>query len=210
MDHIKTLTERYPDLLPCADSIRAAYEILLDCYKTDGKVLVCGNGGSASDSEHIVGELMKGFRRKRPMPPGLQEKFRQAYGEEGLFIADRLQRGLPAISLVSQTALMTAFANDVSADLVYAQQVYAYGKPGDALIALSTSGRARNIITALQVARVLGMRTVGLTGEDGGNMLPYCDAAILAPSDSTASVQERHLPIYHTLCVMLEEAFFET
>ncbi|RPI81839.1 MAG: SIS domain-containing protein [Chloroflexi bacterium] len=210
MDHMNVLIERYPDLLPCIQDIRDAYQFLFDCYQNGGKVLVCGNGGSASDSEHIVGELMKGFSLKRPLPPDLQEKFKQAYGEDGVFIAERLQGGLPAISLVSQISLLTAFANDVSADLIFAQQVYAYGKPGDVLIAISTSGRAKNIITALQVAKIVGLRTVGLTARDGGEMPPYCDTAIRVPAHSTASAQERHLPIYHTLCAMLEEAFFST
>ncbi len=202
------LIERYPDLSDCADDITAVYERLRVTFASGGKLLVCGNGGSAADSEHIVGELMKGFRSKRPVSAGMRDRLRANFPDHGGYLADHLQGALPAISLVSHVALTTAFANDVAADLVFAQQVYGYGRAGDALLAISTSGNAPNVLHALRVARVLGLHTLGLTGSSGGAMVALCDVAIRVPHTDTARVQERHLPVYHALCAMLEEAFF--
>lgn len=199
---------KYPELTACREEIERAFRTIRDCYAEGGKMLLAGNGGSAADCEHIVGELMKGFMSKRPIPAQMRQKLIQFGEAEGRYMADRLQGALPAISLVSQSAIATAYANDVAADMVFAQQVYGYGKPGDVLVGLSTSGNSRNVVRALQVARALGMRTVGMTGRDGGEMKRYCDVTICAPYESTPDIQERHLPIYHTLCVMLEHHFF--
>ncbi|WP_409341451.1 SIS domain-containing protein [Paenibacillus sp. MBLB4367] len=198
---------KYPELSECAEDIGRAFEAMRDCYRSGGKVLLAGNGGSASDCEHIVGELMKGFMSKRPVPQPMRERLSR-FAEEGEYLADRLQGALPAISLVSHTALATAYANDVAADMVFAQQVYGYGRPGDVLIGLSTSGNSRNVLHALQVAKALDMRTIGLTGRSGGRMTELCDVTIRVLHDCTPDIQERHLPVYHTLCMMLEEEFF--
>jgi len=207
-DHLQTLIGHYPELAACAVDIRAAYDRLHATFRRGGKALICGNGGSAADSEHIAGELMKGYRLPRPLPDAARCQIADANPEDGAYLVDHLQGALPAISLVSQTALISAFANDVAADMVYAQQVYGYGRPGDALIAISTSGNAPNVIRAVQVGRALGLATIGLTGGSGGRLKALCDIAICVPAGSTAAIQERHLPIYHTLCAMLEEAFF--
>lgn len=205
---IQKLLDNYPELLPVVDQIKQAYEILKQCYKDGGKLLLCGNGGSASDCEHIVGELMKGFVSKRPVSTEVREKLKKFGGEQGKYLADHLQGALPAISLVSHTALMTAFVNDVAADMVFAQQVFGYAKPNDVVLGISTSGHSGNVIRALQVANAIGVKTLGLTGKSGGQMIDICDAVICVPRENTADVQERHLPIYHTLCMMLEKEFF--
>jgi D-sedoheptulose 7-phosphate isomerase len=185
-----------------------AFELLKSCYEQGGKLMICGSGGSAADSEHIVGELMKGFKLKRSLPEAARVKLTEAFPQEGAHLADQLQGALPALSLVSQTALITAVANDVDADLIYAQQVYGYGRPGDALLGISTSGNSANILHALRVARTLGLHTVGLTGRGGGEMKALCDVTICVPEDETLQIQERHLPVYHALCELLEQAFF--
>jgi D-sedoheptulose 7-phosphate isomerase len=189
-------------------SIQAAFALLQSMYQQGGKLLICGNGGSAADSEHIVGELMKAFNLPRPLPVSVRDKFIAAFPNDGAALASKLQGALPAISLVSHTSLFTAFANDVASDMVFAQQVYGYGKAGDALLGISTSGTSKNVIYALQVARTLGLRTIGLTGHNGGKMPDLCDVTICVPYESTPDIQERHLPVYHALCLMLEEAFF--
>lgn len=203
------LAERYPDLRPCLPDVQAAYALLENAYVGGGKVLVCGNGGSASDSDHIVGELMKGFMQKRPIPAAFREKLSSLFPDEGDRIGARLQGALPAISLPAHSALATAFANDVDPELVFAQQVYGYGRPGDVLIGLSTSGNSANVLQALRVARALGLRTLGLTGKDGGKMKALCDTTIRVPYTSTPEIQERHLPIYHALCIAVEKRFFD-
>jgi len=211
MQHIlETMVTKYPELQSCRNETEQAGQLLIDAYRGGGKLLVCGNGGSAADSEHIVGELMKGFMSRRPVSDEFRTLLAGLYpeSEEGRFLAERLQGALPAISLVSQTALLTAFANDVSAETVFAQQVYGYGRPGDVLIGLSTSGSSMNVVRAIQVAKALGLRTIGLTGADGGRMRALCDVTIRVPYDRTPDIQERHLPIYHALCVAVEEAFF--
>ncbi len=196
----------YPVLSPCRESIRNAYEILEDTYKNGGKLLVCGNGGSAADCEHIVGELMKGFKLPRALENGDIMPFLQhADGEK---IARGLQKGLPAISLVSHTGLMTAFLNDCDPDLVFAQQVYGYMTTGDTLVALSTSGNSANVVNAVITAKAKGGKAIALSGECGGKLDSLCDEIIKLPSCDTARVQEYTLPVYHTLCAMLEEDFF--
>lgn len=199
-DYLKFMTDRYPALEGVSGDVKEAFEILKTSYENGGKLLVCGNGGSASDSEHIVGELMKGFYKKRPLP----ETEKEAIGEISAF----LQGALPAIALTGHPALTTAFSNDVRADMTFAQQVYGYGKAGDVLIALSTSGNSVNVLHAATVAKAENLAVIGLTGQDGGRLREICDVCIAVPARVTAEIQEYHLPVYHTLCAMLEDYFF--
>jgi phosphoheptose isomerase len=208
MAPLNSLTQKYPDLEGCLPAIQSAYHIMQNAFLQGKKLLVCGNGGSAADSEHIVGELMKGFRLPRRIPVDLVQKLVASYPHHGAYVAAHLQGALPTISLVSQTSLMTAFSNDVAPDLVFAQQVYGYGRSGDVLLALSTSGLSRNVIYALEVARTLEMQTVGLTGKSGGTMRDLCTVTIQVPWEQTPDIQERHLAVYHALCAMLEDRFF--
>lgn len=205
---LEELFIRYSQLEQCRNSIEKAFSILKECYEDSGKILVCGNGGSAADSEHIVGELMKGFLLKRPIEEKEKEKIKTAFPEDWQYLSDHLQGAIPAISLVSQSAIFTAYVNDVAADMVYAQQVYGYAKEGDVLIGLSTSGNSQNVVNAIRVARTFGMKTVGMTGENGGTLKELCDVTIKVPACETFRIQEYHLPIYHALCVMLEMEFF--
>ncbi len=197
-----------PRLEICSDSILKAFRILQQCYNSGGKVLICGNGGSAADSEHIVGELMKGFIKKRPILHDDIKKLQETYPEEWKYLANNLQGALPAISLVSQSAVSSAFINDISPDMVYAQLVYGYHKTGDVLIGLSTSGSSKNIVNAIKTAKAFNMPTIGFTGETGGVMHRLCDVTITVPARETYKVQEYHLPIYHALCAMIEAEFF--
>ncbi len=206
--HLARLVDRYPDLQATTDDIAAGYEMLRACFAGGGKALFCGNGGSAADCEHIVGELMKGYLLPRPIAPTTGHRLREAYGDDGDYLAGHLQGALPAISLVSQVGLITAYANDVAPDMIFAQQVYGYGRPGDVLVGISTSGTSRNVLHALRVARAMELRTLGFSGESGGAMAGLCDTLVRAPWQATAYVQERHLAIYHALCAMLEEALF--
>ena len=206
--YIQRLVDHYPDLAVCVDAIEATYSIMEAAFQQRRKLLVCGNGGSAADSEHIVGELMKGFRLRRPLPAAKQERLRTEWPQEGAYFGKHLQGALPAISLSSHTAFATAYANDVAADLVFAQQVYGYGESGDALLCISTSGRSTNICHAARVAHTLGLHTIGLTGRDGGLLATLCDIAICVPRSTVEDIQEMHLPVYHTLCLMLEAHFF--
>lgn len=203
------LFEAYPHLEICRQSIIDAYRIINTCYKSDGKLLICGNGGSASDSEHIVGELMKGFLLKRKPDQIMIEKLKNIYPDSWKHLTDNLQGALPAISLTNHAALSTAFANDVAPDMVFAQQVFGYAKDGDVLLGLSTSGNSKNVINAIKIAKTLGIKTISMTGENGGKMKDLCDVTICAPANETYKVQEYHLPIYHTLCAMIEAAFFD-
>lgn len=196
----------YPALGVCRDSVAEAYEILKNTYENGGKLLVCGNGGSAADCEHIVGELMKGFHLKRPLAENEISAF-SSY-ENGEEIAKTLQKGLPAISLISHTGLMTAYINDCDADSVFAQQVYAYMNEGDSLIALSTSGNSENVCRACITAKVKSGKVVAFTGANGGRLAGLCDSTVALPSTDTAKIQEYTLPLYHCLCAMLEEGFF--
>lgn len=205
---LERLLVKYPELQACRVDIQEAFELLRDTFRNQGRLLVCGNGGSAADAEHIVGELMKGYLSRRPLSPEQHNQYESAFPGEGAQLAGRLQGALPAISLVSQVSLTTAIANDIGADMIFAQQVYGYGRPGDALLALSTSGNALNVIRAAQVARVKGMNILGLTGRTGGRLKEICDVTIGVPWDDTPSIQERHLPIIHALCQELEETFF--
>ena len=208
MDHLAELLSRYPVLAVCRGDIEAAFHVLVDCFAAGGKLLVCGNGGSAADADHIVGELMKGFLKPRPLPRELCDRLRAADPALGGTLAGKLQAALPAINISASSAFGTAFANDVSAELAFAQAVNGYGRPGDVLLGLSTSGNAANVRAALCMARVLGMKTIGMTGKGGGKMAGMCDIRIGVPAARTFEIQELHLPVYHCLCAMVEAQFF--
>lgn len=205
---LNDLLKRYPQLDVVASEIEKAGKALIKCYESAGKVLVCGNGGSCSDSDHIVGELMKGFEHKRPVPEDIKVQLKEVGGERGSYLAEKLQHGLPAISLTAHNALITAVANDTDANLIFAQQVVGYGNSGDILIAISSSGNSQNVLDAILVAKAKGLKVIGLTGESGGKMNGLCDVLINVPGKRTASIQEYHLPVYHALCVMVESHFF--
>ena len=202
------LFTRYPALEVCRPDVRAAFDVLASAYRAGGKVLCCGNGGSASDCEHIVGELLKKFKRHRDIPARLKGRLASA-GADGVLLAARLEGSLPAISLVSQSGILTAFANDVGWDEAFAQQLLGIAKPGDVLVALSTSGNSRNCVLAATLARALDVKTIALVGEAGGRLGEVCDVAIRVPAHETYQVQEFHLPVYHALCAMLEEELFD-
>ena len=209
MEYLEELTSRYPVLEAVKGDVLAAYEILRDCYAGGGKVMIAGNGGSCADSEHIVGELMKGFVKRRPVSGDFAAALKKADEKRGEELASCLQGGLPAIALTGHAGLSTAFLNDVNGEMIYAQQLYGYGKKGDVFIGISTSGNAENVMYAVAVAKASGIKTIGLTGRDGGKMAEACDCSIVVPSDETFKIQELHLPIYHALCLMLEEHFYE-
>ena len=205
---LKNLIERYSNLIHLESSIEEAVKIIVRAYNNGGKVLVCGNGGSSADSDHVVGELMKSFEMKRPLDQAVQKNLRALFPERGDFLAENLQQGLPAISLSAHSALISAISNDIGGDLIFAQQVVGYGNPGDILLAFSTSGNAQNVIDALIVAKAKGLKTIGMTGETGGKMQTYCDLLINVPETRTAFVQELHLPVYHAICLMVESTIF--
>jgi len=209
LKHFDRLFERYPILKPFCSQIMEAYLLMRRCYEQGGKVLIAGNGGSCADSEHIVGELMKGFLLRRPLYKKQQEAIRE-YTQGILSDASSLlQQGLPAIALSNHAALNSAVSNDLHPLLPAAQQVIGYGKPQDVFIGISTSGNAQNVFLAACTAKALGLSTIGLTGGNGGRLKDICDCAIIAPANTPADVQELHLPIYHTLCAMLEAKFFQ-
>ncbi len=199
----------HPSLTGIRDDILKAFNIMKECYENGGKIMICGNGGSASDSEHITGELMKGFILKRNIPYSDREKIADRFPEDVEFISANLQGALPAISLVSQTSLISAFSNDVSGKMIFAQQVYGYKDEGDVLLGISSSGNSEKVVYEIKVAAAFGLKTIGLTGRDGGQMGRLCDAAIVVPEQETYRIQEYHLPIYHALCAMIELHFFE-
>jgi len=208
MNYLEELLTRYPVLTSVKDEIKEAYEILENCYKNGGKLLIAGNGGSCADAEHIVGELMKGFVKPRSVSRDFAQKLLEADPVRGKELADKLQGGLPAIALTGHPGLSTAYLNDVDGSLIYAQQTYGYGKQGDVLLGISTSGNSKNIMYALTAARAIGMKTIGLTGKDGGQLKETADVSIVVPEKETYKIQELHLPVYHALCLMLEERFF--
>jgi len=195
---MENLIKRYPALECCRDDIKKALELMIETYKCGGKILVCGNGGSASDSEHIVGELMKGFISKRPVN---DERI-------PMDIAAKLQGSLPAISLPSQSAILSAYINDVDPEMMFAQLVYGYAKPEDLVIGLSTSGNSKNVVNAVEVAKCMGAKTLCMTGMGGGKLNSISDVTIKVPESETYKIQEYHLPVYHYLCAAVEEYFF--
>ena len=211
---VDTLIARYPALAVCAADVRAAVETLVDSWRAGGKLIVCGNGGSASDAEHIVGELMKGFLLPRRLGEDLLEKLHAVCDATDPktvdYLMQNLQGALPAISLPSQLAISTAFSNDQAPDLTFAQQVLGLGKPEDVLLGITTSGNSKNVLYAFRMAKALGMKSIALTGASGGKCVTggYADITIKAPADETYMIQEYHLPIYHALCIAVEEEFF--
>jgi D-sedoheptulose 7-phosphate isomerase len=206
--YIKELISRYPNLNDIKSNIVQAIDILKSTTANGGKYLVCGNGGSAADSDHIVGELMKGFVLDRKIENEIQLSVRSLFSLDADYLIDNLQQGIPAISLSSHTALTSAFSNDKAADLIFAQQVLGYGQRKDILLAISTSGNSKNVIHAAQIAKVLGMKIISLTGENGGKLRELSDVLINVPEKETFKVQELHLPIYHAICLVLENEFF--
>ena len=196
------LLGRYPALEKCKNEIYAAYEALINCYDGGGKLLCCGNGGSAADSDHLVGELMKGFLKQRP----LNEEEKAKIGND--YISSYLQKGLPAISLCAHSALMTAFENDCAPDLTFAQQVYGYGNKGDVLIGFSTSGNSKNVVYAIEAARAKGVITIAVTGQKESKCSEKADICIKLPETETFKIQELTLPVYHCLAAMTEEHYF--
>lgn len=207
---LETLIKRYPALSVCEKEIEKAYEITEECFAAGHKLLIAGNGGSCADGEHIAGELMKGFKLPRKCTEEFAKKLKSIDAERGAELAEKLQGGLPTIALDNHQALNTAYVNDVENGglLTYAQQVYGYGKAGDVLLGISTSGNSKNVAYAAVVARAKGMKVIGLTGAKGGNLASVADVTIKVPETETYMIQELHLPVYHCLCLMLEERFF--
>lgn len=203
---IGDLIERFPEIQFCIGQVKNAFFILKQTFVGGGKLLVCGNGGSAADAEHISGELMKGFLKKRPLSVALSQKIKAMSG--AVEWVEQLQGSLPVIPLSSNIALISAIGNDLSSDLVYAQQVIGYGTVGDTLMAISTSGLSTNVIRGVLVAKSIGLQTIGLTGRSGGLLKDLCAVTIQAPASETYRIQEYHLPIYHLLSAMLEEELF--
>ena len=207
-EHLNNLIDRYPKLIVCKENIWQAYELLKVAYQNGRKLLVSGNGGSASDSEHIVGELMKEFRQKRKVYADQAEAMKAIDTEMGSTLAENLQGALPAICLTGHSSLTTAFMNDANADLVFAQQVNGYGKPGDVYLGISTSGDSKNVIYAAITAKAKGLKVIGLTGARESKLSKLADVCIRVPETETYKIQELHLPVYHCLCLMLEDKFF--
>lgn len=205
---MKDLLARYPALEVCKEDILKARDALIECYENGGKLLLCGNGGSCADCDHIVGELMKGFLKKRPLSDEKKAEMQKNRPELDAYTLDSLQDALPAISLTSYNALNTAFSNDVDPELTFAQGVLGLAKKNDVLIAISTSGNSKSVTLAAKVAKALGVRVIELSGRDGGTLRAYSDVAIIAPECETYKIQELHLPIYHYLCAEVEKHFF--
>ncbi len=208
LEYFDTLFSRFPELEALDTPMKDAIMLLKTCFRHGGTVYICGNGGSAADAEHIVGELVKSFMKKRMLKHSTKEALLRDSREVGEYLASHLEEGLSVVSLVSGVALPTAFANDVASDMVFAQQFYALAKQDDILWGISTSGNSKNVNNALHVARAMGCKTIGLTGKNGGEMAHLLDIEMRAPSDSTPIVQEYHLPIYHTICAVIEEEIF--
>jgi D-sedoheptulose 7-phosphate isomerase len=207
-DALDGLIAAHAALSPSRRCIWAAYEALERCFAAGGRLYICGNGGSAADALHIVGELAKSFDVERPVDADFAARLRESFPGDAALLLSGLQGALPAHALVENSALSSAFANDVRADMAFAQQVYGYGRPGDALLGISTSGRAKNVANAAKVAKAKGMAVIGLTGGSGGELASLCDAPVVVPETETYKIQELHLPVYHALCHMLELRFF--
>lgn len=208
--HIDETIERYPLLSCCRQDMADAFFLLSDIYEKGAKLLVAGNGGSAADSEHIAGELMKKFRLSRPISPELAKKLREVDPERGRKLAENLERSLTVIPLVAHETLTTAYFNDVDSEGVFAQQLCGYGKSGDVFLGISTSGNSENIINTAVCAKAMGIKVIALTGKTGGKLAGFADISIKVPETETYRIQELHLPVYHCLCMMLEERFFGT
>lgn len=209
MDYIKELIERYPALAICEKDIRAAADAIIDSYKAGGKLIVAGNGGSAADSDHITGELLKSFVKKRKPEQKFLDALSAIDSDTGAYLSDKLQGSLPAIALTNNSALMTASLNDVDGNVLFAQQVMGFGKKEDVFLGISTSGNSKDVIYALAVAKALGVKTVALTGKTGGKCKALADISIVVPENETFKIQEFHLPVYHALCLTIEEYFWK-
>ena len=207
--YIDELIARYPALAPCADAVMAACGAMIDCFERGGKLLLCGNGGSAADCEHIAGELLKGFLKKRPVTEEEAAELTAACPSLDKKTLAGLQKGLPVIPLTGFPAFNSAFCNDADPDLVYAQLTLALGRPGDAMLCVSTSGNAANVVAAAKVASALGMTVIALTGEGGGALGAVADLLVAVPETPTHMVQEMHLPVYHCICAAVEGHFFK-
>lgn len=208
MKHIELLFKRYPELERVKKDLINGYLIMEECYEKGGKLLVAGNGGSAADSEHIAGELMKRFKLPRPVSEEFANKLKKVDSIRGKNLAKNLECSLLTIPLVAHEALTTAYINDVDGLGVFAQQLFGFGKKGDVFLGISTSGNSENLMNAAIVARAMGIKIIGLTGENGGELAKIADVTIKAPSSETYMIQEFHLPIYHCICLMLEDKFF--
>lgn len=206
---VTELIERYPALKSCAEDVDSAILKIIECYKNGGKVLLCGNGGSAADSTHIVGELMKGFLKRRPIDADTVARLKANNPTIDDTLISKLQCGLPAVNLCESSALITAYCNDVDPDYIFAQQTFGLGKTGDILIGMSTSGNAKNVNLAANIGKAIGMTVIGLTGQKGGKLNENADICIKVPADETYKIQEYHLPVYHAICAAVEEEFFE-
>ena len=208
MDHLQQLIKRHPLLKPVGCDIEAAFFIISESFLNDGKLLIAGNGGSAADAEHIVGELMKNFVKKRNLPDSFITSINNVDSEIAKYLIPRLQPGLPAIALSGHNPLATAAINDIDGNITFAQQVYGYGNEGDVFLGISTSGNAMNVIYAAAAAKAKNIKTITLTGGTGGKLKHLSDVSIVVPETETYKVQELHLPVYHCLCLMLEDRFF--
>ncbi|MDR1904608.1 MAG: SIS domain-containing protein [Treponema sp.] len=208
MDYLQELIRRYPELSGIKDAILNAASCMIRVFESGGKLLVAGNGGSAADCEHIVGELMKSFVKKRTLPAAYTAALAAINPEIARYLGPRIQPGLPAIALTGHAGLSSATLNDIDGAIVYAQQLYGYGKSGDLFIGISTSGNAKNVVYAAVAAKAKGMTVIALSGGTGGELVNYADVAIMVPETETYKIQELHLPIYHTLCLMTEDHFF--
>ena len=209
MDHIKQLIERYPALSVCENDIRKAAKAIINSYEKGGKLLVAGNGGSAADSDHITGELLKSFVKIRKPDNDFLAKLKEIDQDTGSYLSDKLQGSLPAIALTNQSALMTASLNDVDGNVMFAQQVNGFGKPEDVFFGITTSGNSADVIYATVVAKAKGLKTIALTGKTGGKIKDLADITIIVPSNETFMIQEYHLPVYHALCLEIEEHFWK-
>ena len=203
MDFLNTHT----DMVYLKDEFINAVELLVECVKNN-KIMTCGNGGSASDSEHIAGELLKSFMLKRDIPKAFKDKLASEFGDDGVLIGENIQGGIKCIPLTSFCAFNTAFLNDCNEKMLFAQQVYALGEKGDVLIAISTSGNSKNVVYAVKLAKTMGIKVIALTGESGGKLKDLADVLLNAPSNLVYKIQEYHLPIYHLLCLCLENEIF--
>ena len=202
------LIKRYPELNVCKESIVKAYRIIEDCYKSKGKLLIAGNGGSAADAEHMAGELMKGFKKQRKLSKDFSDRLMAVSPEYGKVLAENLQGALPSIALDGHYALSTAYMNDCEPLLCFAQQVNGYGNKGDVFIGISTSGNSKNVIYAAVTAKAKGMKVIGLTGAKDSKLSDIANVCIRVPETETYMIQELHLPVYHALCLMVEEEFY--
>jgi D-sedoheptulose 7-phosphate isomerase len=208
VDYIQQLIHRYPSLESVKNEISASFDIIANSYKNGGKLLIAGNGGSASDAEHIAGELMKTFSKKRKLPDSFITEINAVDSEVAEYLIPRMQPGLPTIALSGHASLNTACINDIDGNITFAQQVYGYGKEGDVLLGISTSGNSKNILYAAGVAKAKKLKIIALSGGNGGALKKFADVSIIVPETETYKIQELHLPVYHCLCQMLENHFF--